>query len=790
MRHKFPFVFIINLTALGIWVSSLEQVIIPEHLLSCYRARPTVLPQTMETLIEIIRKIELQPGFNMNITAFSNSLLHKFRVDGIERDPNVVQNMPGVVPYRTSGFQTYRQQILLKYLIPDNAAVFPINTLTENEKCNLHWLLSSTVDVWERGDEIRSCPQSNQGFLYAPLQRFGAKLSNCPEEWGIVYQEHGTFSPGTVIAGIAAALAPIRVEQVNLLSPVQQYQRPIGWQVPSLSDNAVNNTWIATLAGDLAEAVHFKSPATNEIYIGPSGTWNDTYIPTAYYFTNLDYNRIEKKGWQITDAEIIGGIDGLILSKQVSLLVNQFKSLRLSQVLEMYYSDKGLLSNNIRACNREINAGNINNEKEALLTQVENFVGVLAANVPNYITDYKFISVAAHQALDKFIPYLSDIKKKSKCVPRMAHSDKVNLNIIIDQTWTSYTTLQIVMFLCRATDVSYYGSSVTIINGQRGSLVVQAAQNTTDVFLNWRSSVTEPHDLNLPQSLITLKTTVENSIEVNKLLQNYNSQSHIALVIGYSSTITDSDHNKAKSLVSSIKSLNPDMKFIYVTSRVNSPRFVQLTALPGSQDDKIVIIDNVNNVQAFISQLQDPLSFGTRSLVAPFCKGAKGSSESKYEEYITPGQPVKYRIHPDYLCGSSGLQIKMVNWDHGDIQVCMSRTESATGVTPQCKIIKGKDEYVFSIAKPCEKHKKQVDSSQNWLETCRPIYLDISAHSTSKNCSEKECRFPDQVKFNIILQGLRCVEPYKTICSSSYTFSPDIIMIAIPLILVVFNYLV
>lgn len=52
------------------------------------------------------------------------------------------------------------------------------------------------------------------------------------------------------------------------------------------------------------------------------------------------------------------------------------------------------------------------------------------------------------------------------------------------------------------------------------------------------------------------------------------------------------------------------MKFIYVSSRINSYRFVQLTGVHNSQNDKIVTIDNINNIHDFTYQLQEPLSLG------------------------------------------------------------------------------------------------------------------------------------------------------------------------------------
>lgn len=69
------------------------------------------------------------------------------------------------------------------------------------------------------------------------------------------------------------------------------------------------------------------------------------------------------------------------------------------------------------------------------------------------------------------------------------------------------------------------------------------------------------YELSLPQSLLSLKRTVENFIEENRLLRKYTSQSHVAVIIGYSNMISDTDYDKAKSVLSSIKSLNPGQYF-------------------------------------------------------------------------------------------------------------------------------------------------------------------------------------------------------------------------------------
>ena len=61
----------------------------------------------------------------------------------------------------------------------------------------------------------------------------------------------------------------------------------------------------------------------------------------------------------MTDAEIRGDIDGLILSK----IVRENSYLRLSQVLDMYYNKRGI-DINYRACNRKNLISEVTSQQE------------------------------------------------------------------------------------------------------------------------------------------------------------------------------------------------------------------------------------------------------------------------------------------------------------------------------------------------------------------------------------------------------------------------------------------
>lgn len=83
--------------------------------------------------------------------------------------------------------------------------------------------------------------------------------------------------------------------------------------------------------GDLAEAVIIQGTekASSSISVGVAGGWNST---EAQRFHMLQ----SRVNLEMTDAEIRGGIDGLVLGTNMPSIINS--QLRLSQLLDMYYT--------------------------------------------------------------------------------------------------------------------------------------------------------------------------------------------------------------------------------------------------------------------------------------------------------------------------------------------------------------------------------------------------------------------------------------------------------------------
>lgn len=113
------------------------QTRIPNSLRECYDnkdlyERDNRLPATINTLIELIRKIEDSPNFTQDIRHVAVSLLHRFRMDGIEHAPGNYH--PNVLTFSPSGYQFSKHRLLLSRLIPGGAYNFPNDTLSAIER--------------------------------------------------------------------------------------------------------------------------------------------------------------------------------------------------------------------------------------------------------------------------------------------------------------------------------------------------------------------------------------------------------------------------------------------------------------------------------------------------------------------------------------------------------------------------------------------------------------------------------------------------------------------------------
>nr|CAD7463987.1 unnamed protein product [Timema tahoe] len=90
---------------------------------------------------------------------------------------------------------------------------------------------------------------------------------------------------------------------------------------------------------ELAEMVLHQGPL-GQMKIGAVGGWNNTFIPRWYFIQSKDDTNNP-----MTDPDIRGGVDGITLARNIMTWQSQATGLRLSEVLDLYYSETGLFQN-------------------------------------------------------------------------------------------------------------------------------------------------------------------------------------------------------------------------------------------------------------------------------------------------------------------------------------------------------------------------------------------------------------------------------------------------------------
>lgn len=111
---------------------------LPAHLVPCYsdaalHRREARLPLTMANLVDLVQRVERDPDFVTDMRVVLTTLLHRFRVDGLERDPLVAASA-GVTPFRLTGLQHTRHRVLTGRLLSGNANLFPNASLSLHQQ--------------------------------------------------------------------------------------------------------------------------------------------------------------------------------------------------------------------------------------------------------------------------------------------------------------------------------------------------------------------------------------------------------------------------------------------------------------------------------------------------------------------------------------------------------------------------------------------------------------------------------------------------------------------------------
>ncbi|XP_017070487.2 uncharacterized protein LOC108107451 isoform X1 [Drosophila eugracilis] len=799
---------------------------IPPSLIECYNTsyfmnRDNRLPANMDTLISLIEKVEnsyaATSGVQADIRTVAVSLLHRFRQDGIRKAAGI-NVVDGVIPYSPTGFQFPKFKILLSRLIPGNANSFPNSSLTSVERCSLHFMLSSTFDTRPRGDENTVCNQLSQyraqrlprslktdyenNFIgdvellesrakrgrmsSAPMSKSeqygeldyesdwayaGTEISQCPVEDGLVRTRWGTVSAGTVIAGIAAGVQQQSV-QVNTLLALASQRRARG-RTMSQTTNSIDNRWAATLAGDLAEVALVQLPGSSSAAsVGATGGWNDTVLPHWYFLS-------QRNSLEATDAEIRGGLDGLILAKNVATWRTQASSLKLSQLLRMYYSTNGVLSSGINACSRQSQFTNVAPSQE-MEDQTSAFAQVLDREMQLKVTlQQSAIPQFAGNATVALVTYVPQSLNDVSCTATTNQdltdviTPMTNLYIFLDTSWQYSTIVDYVAYVIQQLNIHPYASTVTMLSAQDGSVIVNTTNYITDVYQQWNvtTHATYTQGFSLPNVLRTIQNLTQNLMNVEKTNSSLSGHSLVALIIPNQQTVNDGDSSYATTEIQYIQEQIPDLRFIYYGGG-SIQRFSSFVRDPSQDLFSLTVGSTAATSAGPVAKriIQIP-----RRVINPRC-GSTWYTNSwgtdQTAQFVGPGKVNFYRVSANYFFGTGANRYFTIQSQNGgSYTICSSRTyawpqqnsttsSSGTTIDQSCTQISG-NSYSYDLSSAC--------NGYYTITQCPDLYVSVQATSNTTSCTQDACQTPDQWRYIMSMVNMGCYSGVSGLAASLLT---------------------
>ncbi|KYN10547.1 hypothetical protein ALC57_17152 [Trachymyrmex cornetzi] len=736
------------------------------------------LPHTLNTLIAILRKIENTENQNMDLRALTIAIMHRFRQDGIVRNPNVVEQ-PGVLPYK-AGVQAQKYVQIIRF-IPETTSRLLDNIITDIEKCTLHFMLSNSIEMYERGDENKVCrltgsfrsvrsvisnysintnldmhddvetltPEQidvitnnkdevtkhvfDANAMYSEFPPNHPKtarlvdkpLSSCPVENGVIKTAWGPVSAGPLIAGIAAGLQPEDIALSEIFNEDNEERRT------NLSKLSLDNKWIATITGDLAEVILMQGPTNNQdenFIVGADGNWNSSAMPRWYFLTNN--NKL-----QFTAAEVRGDIDGFTLAREIEDLYSKVPKLRLSQILDLYYSSRGLFNPTIRACNRKtLFQTTISNQ--IMFDQTFSASLVLEEYLHKATINDDKMKNFATQATEQLTLYVDSMDNDLSCNKTGNVDDviqiAVDLTIIIDTTWSFDAIQSIIANILDKIDINQYNSQFTIVNGHDGSIML----NTTNI--------TKENNFDLPKSFDKLYALQKKKLNDTRYGLG-NAKSDVVLIIPYTSSISNSDKEYCIQQIKKMGEQVPDTT-LFILTYGSIDRWTDLM----SPNDLFAITaaDDIGG-SATVTKLISRIKRVPQRLINTQC-GDNYSSVGKsnsFTDYIEPNMTVSYRMHPNYFFSTNSDHVSKITIQSDDnLKVCKSLHQNING-TNECVSVNN-NAYTFDFS--C--------GDASLIHLCNSLYLLIIANSSTTNFKygPDESRFPHMIKYTISYENLVC----------------------------------
>lgn len=499
--------------------------------------------------------------------------------------------------------------------------------------------------------------------------------SKCPIQGGVVFTPWGAVTGGSVVAGIAAGLVPQSVagEVLAMGLPRSRYytQRGQGRGRGLASDTAglVDNKWAATFSGDLAQVALLQGPANEQgITVGLFGGWNTTIEPKHYILSQLSEGAM-------SEAAVRGCIDGLVLGSYVSSWYSQSGSyLKLSQLLDMYYSERGVFDRNTRACLRRERFSDVATTA-SLDAQTEAFSKFYGTQNPFTVTladdVITRLSDTAVNKLQNFIPSLNDPVCVSGTTDLIVRA-YVDIVLVLDTSLQYEYMHPAIAYLMDKTEAGRYGSLVMVLNGKDGSILF----NSSYPRLDWHTNFTQQNYEQAVQRssgfdvMVALNSAIQRLRETDLLRyqrRQLGGRGQVVLYVTAQGLGSGYDQNSLWDRLSNFRQLYPDVEQLVLTQG-NKNAFAAITNDTNRDVFTFSPSDPANSILPLVARLKTV----PRRIRNPNCNAdwiETGSGNSEMVDYVEPLGVNYYRITPNnfYRTTDEWAKIRVTSQGYGSL---------------------------------------------------------------------------------------------------------------------------
>lgn len=418
----------------------------------------------------------------------------------------------------------------------------------------------------------------------------------------------------------------------------------------------------------------------------------------------------------------------MIITSYIQTWLQDFYSLRLSQILEMYYSYEGVAFNmNVKACERA------QTFLYAVPKTILNEQTYAIAQMLAYRKSIAYISPEALQrmvdtATDKFYTYAeNNLFPKLPC--REVNQPRVEALIVLDGAWSIEYTIDFLAVLIQDLDVSMYGSKMGIIHGGSGKWLLNVTNSPSTAFqtLNNFTNTTWATQLNYTRVLKTVSTYLNETWERNRKQHVIGNLGQVVILLTPLGYMSESEKESVTTLLRQIKYNHPDVHFLYYVSRYNANSFKSFNL---TEEDYMIKNSNIDSIVQYVSQIP-------RALRPAISLETNGSKTPQMEDYISPSKSITYRIHSHWRRNMKKLLVTIHTFGYGTMKACLwmgSHTNDRRNL--YCTELAGYKEVTLTDNFKCTKS-----------TPCLNAYLRILNVTSLYKCAEMDCKSPDQVRF-------------------------------------------